>query len=632
MISRILYANNRNCNLLAAFIGIFLHTCNAPERVIDVLWRMNTSISVGSINNAINSLSEEAAKHIRAAGKTFLYGYVLDNFDVQLKHKAPTVEQSRDTLFHLISGALVKLAHASTDSLKYSSYLWERSRLNDLRTLPLPHLSVDMLFQLHPDTTDTYNMDRRERFNAWKFMVTLCTYGPKYFRQFLPSIKAPENVERIPPVKTTQVPAQSMRFNNSSVGGNINAIEDLLRQGGVEDSEDYVILFHGDVGTGERVRSAQLYRSIERTAQRRMQYLIFVPGLFHTEMACAEALHRMFLESKPGHSDDSSFYSYVTILFPNDSNNIANNKCSFQKLSDSILRTATADQLECWRAYSQSVSPDCDTLDKFANRSPSLQDLWRISRTLSQTYNSTSKDFKRERRKPLKERDQIYKNAIARVDYFLLYEETIYSMRHGDVGRLETCLRKWILVFRGTGKHKYARMLSEFMLDVHYVYPEALRKVIRYNWLCNPLGTSDGFRGVDWLLELNNLLTKVIYGGKSSNYTIERIIKESTLIQLYRDCKKVVEDQFLITPKTMRHGEPDFTETYRVMSRKAIRDSFLIKKPGRSSAHPIPDVLAIGMAKYQSDLSAVSTEMGVETDELIPYEITATEDEVYLVS
>lgn len=29
------------------------------------------------------------------------------------------------------------------------------------------------------------------------------------------------------------------------------------------------------------------------------------------------------------------------------------------------------------------------------------------------------------------------------------------------------------------------------------------------NWLCNPTGKADGFRGYDWLMERNNLYTKV---------------------------------------------------------------------------------------------------------------------------
>lgn len=635
LICRVVNANNQKCNLLGSLIGVFLHACNTPDRVIDVLWRMNTSISVSSIINSINSLSEESAKHIKAAGRTLLYSFVLDNFDVQLKHKASTVEQSKETMFHLISGSLVKLAHASRDSLKYLSYLWERSRFNDQRTIALPRPSIHALINLHPNRLDSHGLNRKERFTAWKFMSDLCMHGPKYFRQFLSRLSGPEDIEKIPIVKTHQVPAKSMRFNNSTIDGNIDAIENLLNQGGVEGLEDYVVIFHGDVGTGERFRSAQMYRSIERTERDRLQFVIFVPGMFHTEMTCADALYRMFLESTAGHSDESSLYGCIALLYPNNTTNrIANNKASFQTLSDCITHVGTSDRLECWRAYIQSMFPDMDTLDSWASLNPSFEDVYAIARVLASTYNLTSVKAEKLRKKPLEERDQQYENSLARIDYFLLYEETVHSMRHGDIGRLETCLYKWIPVFKGTGKHKYANMLSEFMLDVHFVYPADLRKVVRYNWLCNPGGTIDGFRGVDWLLELNNLLTKVIYGGRSSNYTIDRIIKESPLIQLYRDSKRVIEEQFLLTPKSMRHGKPDMTATYAALSGHAIDTNFLTFKPGRTSKYPVPDVFTIGMERYEAELAGLVS--SGETDDTVDtgcpsYEVTATEEEIYNV-
>ena len=123
-------------------------------------------------------------------------------------------------------------------------------------------------------------------------------------------------------------------------------------------------------------------------------------------------------------------------------------------------------------------------------------------------------------------------------------------MRSGDVGRVETCLRRWIPIFKATGKHKYANNLLEFFFDLYFVYPEDLRRVVRYNWLCNPTGKPMGFRGGDWILELYNLLLKVVYGGSSSNFSVKRISDESVLIQLYRDTKKIVEEQYLINPKT----------------------------------------------------------------------------------
>jgi len=69
------------------------------------------------------------------------------------------------------------------------------------------------------------------------------------------------------------------------------------------------------------------------------------------------------------------------------------------------------------------------------------------------------------------------------------------------------------------------------------------RHAILHNWLCNPTGKVDGFRGYDWLMERNNLYTKVtargqtahmsqtdrflqvVFAGKSFNRTMKLVFK-----------------------------------------------------------------------------------------------------------
>lgn len=610
-------------------MGIFLHTCVAPVRVIDSLWRMNVSVSRHSINNAISSLAAESTKHIRAIGRTLECAYVLDNFDVQIRHKVSTVEQPDSALYHLISGSLIKMVHCSREDLKWSSYLWQRCRYNDKRTIIVPSPSIVPLFSIHPDKTDPKLLDRRERFNSWKFAIDLCTHGPEFFRQYISQLRDPEDIEKIPITKTHQVPAKSMQFSNSTVDGNIDAIADLLRQGGVSDPADLddpdaaevVIIIHGDLGTGERVLTGRIRRSIERTGRRRLEFIIFVPGLFHIKMACADALWRIFIE-KDGADlrDPTSIMAFISILYSNQSARIAANKCSFQTLDNCFVQCGTADRLECWRAYIHRKWPNCDTLQKYANREPSLDEILSILRRLASEYSSSALKIEDFQELDLKDRDLQHENMLIRIDYLLLYEELAYAIRCGDVGRIETCLCRWIPIFKGTGKHKYASMLLEFLHDVHFVYPPPLKKAVRYNWLCNPKGKPMGFRGVDWLLELNNLLTKVIYGGSGSNYTIARIIKESPLIQLYRDCKIVMEKQFLLTPKTMRHGDPDMTESFQALSRCAVSNDMLKFKAARTTHHRIPNYFQVGMDRFESKpySDAVPAPWTSEDDETQP--------------
>lgn len=93
---------------------------------------------------------------------------------------------------------------------------------------------------------------------------------------------------------------------------NAAVLEDMaLKQGGVGDPHDtdgnletkklrdianHVILLFGDLGVGERVASLLGSWSEERTRWRRLQNVVYVLGLFHVKMACADAVWRTFIE------------------------------------------------------------------------------------------------------------------------------------------------------------------------------------------------------------------------------------------------------------------------------------------------------------------------------------------------
>ena len=621
-IGSILLASNRKCNLFAAVNGVFLHTCHASERVVDAISRMDGSISSSSINNAVNSLSKESADNIMTKGQTMMVGYVLDNFDVTFKHSTGTTEQSTSDMVHLTSGLLLNLAHASLNDLMHSSYLWEHSKFNDKRITGRTEYSIRRLMLLHPEDPPIGTLNRREDFYRWQLTMDLCTYGPEYFRRFLPHIQPPEAVEQIPLFTSESTPLRSMKLHNSTVDGNIKAVEESMRQAGVWDIEELmkvhtvpgleevVILFHGDLGTWERIQSAQMYRALEKTSRERLQFLIFVPGLFHTKMACADALWRMFIEPPGIQKEKGSMLSFIDLFYPKLRRKIITNKAGFRVLNDCFTRVGAADRMECLRLAIQKRWPKCKSLVEFAGLEPNLVNIDHFVRTVAKEFGSSMEAREDFRFLAEKDRDHQYENILTRIDYILLYEEFAYSMRCGDVGRMETCLRRWIPIFKSTGKHKYATHLLEFMTDVHFVYPESLRKVVRYNWLCNPTGKPMGFRGVDWLLERNNLHTKVTYGGSSSNYTLDRIVAESPLIQLYADCKKVVEDQYMLAHKTTRHGEPDLTETFEAMSRLAQSTKDLQFKAGRKVEHLVPDYFSLGIDKYDAEMGQSTIQPG----------------------
>src|SRR5882762_9868670 len=108
MISIMMQGTNQKYNTLESVFGIFLHSCNTPQKVIDALAHMGITVSHNAVHDAIHSLSLETYETLRNMGQTLLVAYAYNNFDIDFKTHVPTVEaKSHDTLTHLTSATLI---------------------------------------------------------------------------------------------------------------------------------------------------------------------------------------------------------------------------------------------------------------------------------------------------------------------------------------------------------------------------------------------------------------------------------------------------------------------------------------------------------------------------------------------
>ena len=279
-----------------------------------------------------------------------------------------------------------------------------------------------------------------------------------------------------------------MDLSNSTVSGNISSIVNLLQQGGVEnpdnvddpemsDFSEYVILFHGDLGTAERIQAAQQHHADEGPSWSRMQHVIFMPGLFHLKMACADAIWWTFIQPLAAREDEMSLMQDIGILQPQETGIYAS-KPGFRRMHQLVGYDGSCRHLDCWRVEVQKRNWEHTSLEAFALSEPSFQDLQEIADWIARDYIG-SYQIRRMRNKPDSQRDQQYENSLLLNKYFLLYEELSYAMNHGDIGRLESCIVVWILIFKATGKHKYAAQMTDFLCTVHFDYPEGLRCVLQ---------------------------------------------------------------------------------------------------------------------------------------------------------
>ena len=356
---------------------------------------------------------------------------------------------------------------------------------------------------------------------AWHFRNALVNFCEP-FHHFRSELGMPEEVNQIPVEKTTYIPCWSMDINQSTNDGQGQIIHNVMGQANLGDPTDYpgvedicemVTLFHGDLRTGELIEGIKYSCCIESKEIWRLQMVVFVMGLFHLQMACADALWRMFIEPKEVRKDDNSLYQQACKIRPHDSGRIGSGP-GFRIMHDLAHQCAYARMLDCWRADTKKRNSLHTSLKEFATSKPTWEQLEDTSLLLAETYIDQPN---------LK--DQDFCNNTLILGRLIQYIELTHAMKFGDIGCVENTFLHWVFVFKCVGKHKYATHLIKVMNDMKYTFPERLRYVaisptwsvvdsessraIRLNWLCNPTGKHDGFRAIDWLVELLNLYTKV---------------------------------------------------------------------------------------------------------------------------
>ncbi|KAI9066923.1 hypothetical protein FKP32DRAFT_1551960, partial [Trametes sanguinea] len=583
LISILLHNEDQRCNLLQSTVGIFLHSCSAPEKLIKVLARMGISISLASIHRAIHSMSDETDLDMEALGRTLTSGIGYDNFDFKLDVAIPTLDSLKDSLFHMTSATLLRLDHGvKPDDLRCSRLLWERSELNPLASDPRP---------FDPRKTIT--------------------------------LPFPEAIESIPVSKLHHVPLRAMDINQSTVSGNIEALNNMLTQAGlgdparpararsgmpVEDISQHVVLVSGDLGTYERVLTAQRRRAQELTPFNRLQYVVFVPGLFHFKMAAADAIWRILVTPADARTDSTSFAKLFARLRPNESSRLINN-AKFRQQHELIEHVGALLQLDAWRVeVSKSTAGRYNSLEEWAASKPSAHEITEIADRLALMYaEGEDVDLHELQYEPASNRDVVRENTLRTLNYLLLYAELSYALNAGDIGRVETLYSPWVQLFRAAGKHKYATGILRFVHALYFIYPDGLRRAVRYNILVNPLGKPHHFRAVDWIIELLNLYIKVIYGGGGSNYTKARIVAESSLVVVYRSCHGNIERNFKLSGLTYAHVVKDMRKTIKAI----LEEHLAVERPnetrkGRKSAYTIPDQLGRGAALIDAEVGRTS--------------------------
>ncbi|KAL4243917.1 hypothetical protein ABKN59_011586 [Abortiporus biennis] len=187
-------------------------------------------------------------------------------------------------------------------------------------------------------------------------------------------------------------------------------------------------------------------------------------------------------------------------------------------------------------------------------------------------------------------------------------------MNIGDIRRVEHLFAPWAFIFWAVGKHKYASAIVSHITNVFFFFPEGLKQAVHYSMLINLKGFEDTFRAVDWVVELNNLYTKTINVAAGPNKTVENIIKESNLIDIFRDTYMTLEKNLILNHLTTLHEEPDMKITYKVLLKHIKKENPYERKKGRGSDYVVKDMINKGQNMYIATLGPGGVGAVVEND------------------
>ncbi|KAF8335441.1 uncharacterized protein EI90DRAFT_3174513 [Cantharellus anzutake] len=375
-----------------------------------------------------------------------------------------------------------------------------------------------------------------------------------------------------------------MHLQQSTIDDNIRAIEDLHRQAGYQaaDLYNYVQLVHGDLGAFEKLESAREHCAAEEIPGLRMQYLIHIPGLFHVWMAGLEGLYRAWFSplahlhpekekenrKKTNHTGvkHTDALRWLTLLCPKEKGKFSSSSMpDLHRLESSLTHTSWGLVLDCWHLAVKAKDPRWETLADWVKSKPKWEDIVAISHEMVEQF-LPGPAFDRERLTA--NADQV--NANSKLYLRDLMDCTIFkaAVSSGDIGRVEQVLYSWVPMWKSTGKHKYARMISNFLYRLRFEYPKPLSHAIRMNWVFCPTGKNGQYRAVDWGVEEINLHTKVLWGGAGGpSRTWNLIYKHSILVGTFRKAMKSLERNFYIKSTAVLHPPPKI-ETHVTPPRK----------------------------------------------------------------
>ncbi|KAI8356222.1 hypothetical protein B0O80DRAFT_384940 [Mortierella sp. GBAus27b] len=473
----LLFLKSKQSNYLQTPMGMYLYAQGCSKSVISVLSHVGLSVSYSSIQNALETLTEDALNTVRAAISEHSWFLLYDNINF-LNRKYDQRSDNKNTF-----------ENGTTATIVITKGVEKMRQVHDQR--PAPYLG-DIL----PDERSNLHFQTVFKFYLVK---VLQRHYPTYERY---SVSIP-SMQPLKPEKTEAYPLPAMKIDQSTVEGNVDIIETLMKSVLKLDPKEFsddMIIVAGDQLTVSRVGSAKRLRREDVTPFHRLQWAVPVIQLFHLQMLLCFTILRTHRgkTSTPG-----SLALYVEML---DRKYLGQDTTNYHAADEMLKHTFDA---MIWRVW--KVELGTDHLEKYG----SDQD----DATLRDDIASL----------------KIFSKTLFIRD-MIVYLELCAAIKCGDTGRIVKVLQMINIIttrLRPSPQHT---------------------KAILSSWLVNTKGKENSWLPSDLYQEHNNLLTKTVHAAKGINMSWESLARSiSTNIHMFSRVTAQMESQYSAPFNSITH-------------------------------------------------------------------------------
>ncbi|KAH6866274.1 hypothetical protein BKA70DRAFT_1380399 [Coprinopsis sp. MPI-PUGE-AT-0042] len=597
IISMIVYSRSHHYNHLQKLLAIYMKFRGLSARGFDTLHAVGLTMSHKWACNHVGTMSKGAMKEVAERMEQFPWVTSYDNLTIPFRVFSQRVDnqgelgQGTAATVYVMKDAPLFPESVNTDlkeqRARGQSNLLSSLDIFDLEMSAYPRIQEQMVHEVL-----TMLLECPE-FNV-----------SSYEGKASDALKAPPPVDQLPwgPDHTTlQYLLGTVPIPEASYEDHSKLVNEWLSQLGIRTLAERikfaatkVIGWVGDQLTVDRLRRLFTFLADEDNSFDRLDFLFFVFGWLHLQMAFANSLHKQYLGTTKGRGLAQAF----ELLNRRGLSQVRTQGPFHHDLVEALHHISTAHVLVDWSEIAgvenlgdlrQKKPEELRSLARqIVERMASSEEIDRIDHGVG---GGGSPDQQR-RRVVMWNRDVLH---------YLVLERAIKS---GDVGQMEAMLPLLLYRFVGGGNGKDANEVLELLQGLHREWPKDVADFVRHHcWLVNFSGKQSGFCTVDRAQEMNIKDIKVTYRSEGSLIKWLYFKTLHPAIPIIRTVIDFIETEFETLACGKRHTVPSANRDIQLLRTSYKESTYHKNKPGRKITSPeeeARDVITRGSTSVQT--------------------------------